>query len=70
MITPGFEFDMKPLRHVEGPLLGEAKNPSEDDLLRAGKIKKFSLKDWNSSAYSQKGLSDTRKRVLISLTFI
>ena len=70
MITTGFEFDMKDLRKVEGPLLPEAKNPSEDNLLRAGKIKKFSLKDWTSSAYSQKGLSENIKTVLISPTFI
>ena len=70
MITPGFEFDMKPLKGVDGPLLPEAKNPSEDDLLRAGKIKNFSLKDWTMSAYAQKGLSENRKTVLISPTFI
>ena len=55
MITPGFEFDQKALRNVDGPLLPEAKNPSEEDLQRAGEIEKFSLQNWTSSAYAQKG---------------
>ena len=67
MITPGFEFDKKPLREVEGPLPPEARNLSQDDLQRTGyiettnqrgKIVKYSLKDWTSSAYSQKGLPE------------
>ena len=70
MITPGFEFDMKPLKQIEGPLLPVAKYPSEEVLLRTGKIKKFSLKNWTDSAYSQKGLSENIKTVLISPTFI
>ena len=65
MITPGFEFDMDPLRQVEGPLPPEARNLSQDDLQmtgyfdrrnKRGKLVKYSLKDWISSAYSQKGL--------------
>ena len=65
MITPGFEFDKKPLREVEGP--PEARNLSQDDLQRTGYIEttnqrgkrvKYSLKDWTSSAYSQKGLPE------------
>ena len=71
MITSDhFEFDMKLLKYVEGPLLPEAKNPSEEDLVRTGNIKKFSLKDWNIIAHSQKGLSEIRKTLLISSTFI
>ena len=67
MITPGFEFDKKPLREVEGPLPPEARNLSQDDLQRTGYIEttnqrgkrvKYSLKDWTSSAYSQKGLPE------------
>ena len=66
MITPGFEFDKKPLREVEGPLPPEARNLSQDDLKQTGyiettnkrgKIVKYSLRDWTSCAYSQKGLS-------------
>ena len=65
MITPGFEFDMDPLRQVEGPLPPEARTLSQDDLQmtgyferrnKRGKLVKYSLKDWISSAYSQKGL--------------
>ena len=68
MITPGFEFDQKPLRHVEGPLAPVARNICQDDLRRTGfieiknkrgKMVKFTLKDWNSSAYSQKGLTES-----------
>ena len=67
MITPGFEFDQKPLRQVEGPLATAARNLSQDDLRRTGFIETknnggktviFTLKDWTSSAYSQKGLSE------------
>ena len=38
MITPGFEFDQKPLRQVEGPLATAARNLSQDDLRRTGFI--------------------------------
>ena len=65
MITPGFEFDQEPLRQVEGPLAAAARNLSLYDLRRTGFIEtkkkkgntgRFTLKDWTSSAYSQKGL--------------
>ena len=65
MITPGFKFDQEPLRHVEGPLPPEARNISQDDLQQTGyietrnkkkKLVKYTLKEWTSSAYSQKGL--------------
>ena len=65
MITLGFEFDMDQLRQVEGPLPPEARTLSQDDLQmtgyferrnKRGKLVKYSLKDWISSAYSQKGL--------------
>ena len=83
MITPGFEFDQEPLRKVEGPLAPAARNLSQDDLQRTGflqtktkrgKTVTYSLKDWTSSAYSQKGLSVTRDSSVsicsISLYFI
>ena len=67
MITLGFEFDLKPLKQVEGPLAPEARNFSQEELEEYGciettKKKKtvfFSVNDWQSSAYSQKGLSET-----------
>ena len=65
MTTLEFEFDMDPLRQVEGIVSSEARNLSQDDLQQTGyietrnkrgKLVKYSLKDWTSSAYSQKGL--------------
>ena len=63
MITSGFDFDPVHLKQVEGPLAPEARNFSQEELEEYGCIKKkkanFSLKDWESSAHSQKGLSET-----------
>ena len=76
MITPGFEFDQKPLRQVEGPLATAARNLSQDDLRRTGFIETknnggktviFTLKDWTSSAYSQKGLSEI---IILIISFL
>ena len=65
MITPGFEFDQMPLCQVEGPLPPVARHLRQDDLQRTGYIEiknkrgktvKFTLKEWTTSAYSQKGV--------------
>ena len=67
MITSGFDFDPVHLKQVEGPLAPAARNFSQKELEEYGciettKKKKtvfFSVNDWQSSAHSQKGLSET-----------
>ena len=78
MITPGFEFDQKLLRQVEGPLASEARNLSHDDLQRTGFLEiknrkgrmiQFSLADWTSAAYSQKGELDAFQMAVRSFCY-
>ena len=67
MITTGFDFDLVQLKQVEGPLAPAARNLSKEELEENGfietrKKKKtvfYSVNDWQSSAHSQKGLSET-----------
>ena len=78
IITSGFDFDPVHLKQVEGPLAPEARNFSQEELEEYGCIKTtkkkktvfFSVNDWQSSAYSQKGLSETDSFDLFNISNI